>query len=260
MNPLTVTLVSETDWEGFSQAVRFLIGRGVPPNRVMWRLADPREIELFEASETVPARELPAKAALYLPSSFVDVARLAFLHKARARLDVLYRTVWRIGEDRRRWQNPLDPDRLQLEQMSRQVRREMHWMKAFVRFRRAVDAAGVQRHVAWFEPQHHIVEAVAPFFIRRFGALRWAILTPQVSIAWDDGVLSVGAGARKSDAPPADAGEALWIAYYRSVFNPARLNPRALKKGMPVRYWANLPEAASIGLLTRAHAQEKLDD
>ena len=260
MNPLTVTLLNETDWEGFSQAVRFLIRQGAPPNRVVWRTAEQRDIDLFEATGTAVARELPGKAALYLPASFVEVARLAFLHKARARFDLLYRTVWRIGEDRRRWENPLDPDRLLLEQMSRQVRREIHRMKAFVRFRRRVDAAQQQRYIAWFEPQHHIVEAVAPFFIRRFGAVRWVILTPRVSIAWDGGVLCVGAGARKADAPPADAGEALWLAYYQSVFNPARSNVRATKKRMPARYWAHLPEAAGIGPLARGYAEGEWDD
>jgi hypothetical protein len=36
--------------------------------------------------------------------------------------------------------------------------------------------------VAWFEPEHYIVEAVAPLFERRFAQMRWAILTPERSV------------------------------------------------------------------------------
>ena len=54
--------------------------------------------------------------------------------------------------------------------MARQVGREIHKMHAFVRFREVADAAaaGGRRHVAWFEPAHHVLRAVAPFFVRRF--------------------------------------------------------------------------------------------
>ncbi|HCK82583.1 MAG TPA: hypothetical protein DIC59_14120 [Candidatus Competibacteraceae bacterium] len=82
----------------------------------------------------------------------------------------------------------------------------------------------------------------------------------RVSASWDGNALSFKAGARKEDAPPADAGEALWIAYYQSIFNPTRLKVRALKRGMPVRYWANLSEAASTGPLTRRYPEGKPHD
>ena len=55
-----------------------------------------------------------------------------------------------------------------------------------------------------------------------------------------------GPGAQRSDAPPPDAGEALWLTYYRHIFNPARLKLSMMKKEMPTRYWHNLPEAALI--------------
>ena len=53
-------------------------------------------------------------------------------------------------------------------------------------------------------------------------------------------------GARREDAPGPDAGEALWLAYYRATFNPARLKLAMMCREMPVRYWKNLPEAALI--------------
>ena len=102
------------------------------------------------------------------------------------------------------------------------------------------------RHVAWFEPGHHVLEAAAPFFARRFATMRWAILTPRASVEWNGRALAFGPGARREDAPPADAGEALWLAYYRSIFNPARVKVAMMKKEMPVRFWKNLPEAAAV--------------
>ncbi|WP_043820802.1 DUF4130 domain-containing protein, partial [Rubrivivax gelatinosus] len=70
---------------------------------------------------------------------------------------------------------------------------------------------------AWYEPAHHVVDAVAPFFARRFATLRWSLLTPRRSARWDGERLAFGPGARREDAPGADAGESLWLTYYASL-------------------------------------------
>jgi DNA polymerase len=136
----------------------------------------------------------------------------------------------------------------------------MHKIKAFVRFRTIADAGDERAplHVAWFEPEHHIVEATAPFFARRFTAMRWAILTPERSVRWDGERLWLGPGARRDQAPPADAGERLWLTYYQSIFNPARLKLGAMQKEMPKRYWKNLPEAPLIQPLAAAAGERSL--
>jgi uracil-DNA glycosylase family protein len=116
---------------------------------------------------------------------------------------------------------------------------------------------------------------VAPFFVRRFTQMRWAILTPERSLHWEPppsvhlsalplegeappealalgattGTLTFGPGARREDAPPPDAGEALWLTYYSHIFNPARLKLAMMQKEMPRRYWRNLPEAELIAPL-----------
>ena len=178
---------------------------------------------------------------------------LALLHADRGRHDLLYRLIWRLQHDAALRGDPIDPQRLQAERMAREVRRELHKMKAFVRFRPLAGEPGLSPlHVAWFEPEHHVVEAVAPFFVERFAQLRWAILTPLASLAWDGDRLVVGPGASRADAPPADAGEALWLTYYQHTFNPARLKLRMMRKEMPRRYWKNLPEAVAIGPLAAA--------
>ena len=172
------------------------------------------------------------------------------LHVDPGRFGLLYRLLWRLTHEPALRHDPLDGDRVQAEHMAQAVRRDMHKMKAFVRFRPLesnVEAAPL--HVAWFEPEHHIVEAVAPFFARRFAQMRWAILTPMRSVEWDGASLQFGPGARKQDAPPPDAGESLWLTYYRNIFNPARLKLAMMEKEMPRRYWRNLPEAELISPL-----------
>ena len=103
-------------------------------------------------------------------------------------------------------------------------------------------------------PTHHIVEATAPFFARRFAQMHWAILTPERSVRWD-GRAALRPRRPPRDAPPADAAEQLWLTYYASIFNPARLKLAMMEKEMPRRYWKNLPEAVLIQPLAAAAAE-----
>ena len=76
--------------------------------------------------------------------------------------------------------------------------------------------------------------------------MRWTILTPDRCVFWNGQQLAFGRGAVKREAPTDDALEDLWRSYYASIFNPARPKLAAMKAQMPVRYWANLPEAQMI--------------
>ena len=135
--------------------------------------------------------------------------------------------------------------------MAKSVRRDAHKMKAFVRFRK-VENESRETFVAWFEPEHHIVERTAPFFMRRFAGMRWSIVTPRISAHWDGASLSFGNGANRRDCPDGDALEKHWRVYYASIFNPARRKVSAMRAEMPVRYWRNLPESRLIPELTRS--------
>jgi DNA polymerase len=80
--------------------------------------------------------------------------------------------------------------------------------------------------------------------------MRWSILTPDESAHWDGRCVAFGPGVPRSEAPTEDELEDLWRSYYRSVFNPARVNPKAMRAELPVRHWATLPETRAIpGLL-----------
>ena len=40
------------------------------------------------------------------------------------------------------------------------------------------EATGREQFVAWFEPEHRIVQLAAGFFEKRFASVDWSILTP----------------------------------------------------------------------------------
>ena len=259
----SITLASAIDIEGFRRACRRLWAAQVGPVHVSWHAADDVEGDLFEATGELPADDAVAAGAepVRVPPAFVELCESVVLHRDPGRFGLLYRLLWRMQREPGLRHDALDADWVQARQMAQAVRRDMHKMTAFVRFRTLAPIAPGEPslHVAWFEPEHHIVEATAPFFMRRFANIRWAILTPERSVEWDGVRLRVGPGARKEDAPPADAGERLWLTYYEHIFNPARLKRSMMLREMPRRYWANLPEAALIDPLSARAAERSMD-
>ena len=270
-----INLQGPSDLAGFRSAARRLLAQQVRPESVSWHSSHDSMRDLFavagegdagvrldgapldapEASDSPDSSDSPALSAapaIGVPAEFLQLCQTVILHSAAHRFGLLYRLLWRLQHEPALRRDPLDADWIEAQHLAQAVRRDMHKMKAFVRFRTVQDEAfktrpeGGPLHVAWFEPEHHIVEAIAPFFARRFTQMRWAILTPECSVDWDGASLRFGPGALKADAPPADAGELLWLTYYQNIFNPARLKLKMMQKEMPRRYWKNLPEATFI--------------
>lgn len=254
---ITVKLSGQTDIDGWRVAARALVMRGVPPDQVGWAIAGDASSDLFEerahpASETPPA---PEGATFTVPRAFVELAGTVVCHRDPERFALLYRVLFRLREEPHLMKIASDGDVRRLEAMAKSVRRDIHKMRAFVRFR-AIGDGPEARHVAWFEPDHFIVEVNAPFFVRRFTGMRWTILTPLASADWDGTRLVIGPGATKADAPSEDDAESLWRTYFSSIFNPARLKVKAMQAEMPKKYWRNLPEASLIPQMIRG-AEEK---
>ncbi len=231
--------------DAWRDAARNALHAGVPPDALDWDDAD--RPSLLGASLPVPD---PARAGARVPRGLLALAERVLAHRDPHRHALLYRLTWRLANgEPTLLSNPLDADVQRAHQLEKAVRRDLHKMKAFVRFRAL---PGVEeRFVAWFEPEHRIVDLVAPFFARRFAGMRWAILTPYRSVAWDGQALAFGQGATPADAPGEDAQEALWQAYYAHIFNPARLNPRMMRQEMPQKYWKHLPETHRLPTLIR---------
>ncbi len=239
----TVVLSSGADLDGFRRAVRGLVGRAVAPEDVVFSTA---MADLFGGSLVVDG------APLSLPRAAADLIAKVVCHRDPQRYALLYRLIWRLLHGERDLLSVAsDPLVHRLAMMAKSVRRDLHKMHAFLRFRRVAEEAR-ERYVAWFEPDHYILEAVAPFFVGRFGALHWSILTPVGSLHWDTKVLRQGPPGRREDSPDHDDFEAGWLDYYESTFNPARLNTTAMRAEMPKKYWRNMPEAALVPELVRS--------
>lgn len=246
-----VRLDREDDFDGWRSAARALALAEVSPDELVWTVGD-APADLFGADAALP----DATGAFTVPRPFVELAQSVIAHADPERFALLYRMLVRLREAPRRIEDRADPLLRRLEEMAKAVRRDIHKMRAFLRFRE-VDTPEGPRFVAWFEPEHHIVRMNAGFFVRRFASMRWSILTPELSLHWDGETLAEGPGAERGDAPQGDPVEEVWKSYYGAIFNPARLKIGAMLKEMPRKYWKNMPETALVPeLIAGAQARE----
>ena len=227
--------------EAWRAAARDLASHGVPGESVEWLPGD-APASLF-AKESGGA-EGPARA-LKVPRGFVDLVEKVTHHSDPQRFARLYDLLLGLQERPRLLEDVADRHVSQVMAMRKSVRRDMHKMTAFLRFREIEAKGGRRSFFAWFEPEHPITEITAPFFARRFGDMDWLIATPHLSARLVEGELDFLPGAVRP-VTGGDPTEELWRTYFRNIFNPARLKVAAMRSEMPKKYWKNLPEAALI--------------
>jgi DNA polymerase len=217
----TVTLAGETDSIGFRREARALLAALVSPDEVSWQTSHPATDSLVAAAASRRASQAPTN--LLLPRSFMSLCETVMLHNSPRRFGLLYGLLWRAVHEPGLMNNPLDADRVRVLHMAQAVRRDMQKMKNLIQFRTLQDEQGGALQLAWFQPEHHIVEAVAPAFARRLPQqTRWSILAPERSVRWTGEVLEFGPGVSAADAPARDAPAEGWLALYRSAFGAAR--------------------------------------
>ena len=222
------------------ETARGFLASATPPEAISW---DDTTVQagLFDEH-----RAQPTDRTITAPRTFLSMANTVVWHSDPARFARLYAFLWRLRDAPHLMTDRGDRDLAVLRAMEKNVHRCQHKMKAFVRFRETGDRDDARRSfAAWFEPTHHTVEPTAQFFVRRFADMNWQILTPGISAFFDDGRLRFEQDVPRPDLP-ADAGEELWITYFRNIFNPARLKVQAMQSEMPKKYWKNMPEAAAI--------------
>ncbi len=245
------TFTFPAHFAGWRAAARKALISGLAPDSVGWQAVFDQAPVVTDAGERLPRQ-------FRVPREFLELARAVSCHDTEDRWSLLYIALWRCthGEpallDLRG-----DPVVKALHDRASAVRRDCHKMHAFVRFRRVVDEEGGEeggeRFVAWFEPEHHIVERTADFFRERFSNMRWSILTPRRSAHWEaEGRVWFSEGVDRRLAPESDELEQAWRVYYRSIFNPARVKLDAMRSEMPQKYWRNLPESSEITSLVAA--------
>lgn len=245
MSPHRIALKNGADLDGFRRAVRWLVAEELAPQHIVWSIEGvPSSFGTAEVKDAPPVS---------LPRSVARLIELGVCHGDPERYALLYQLVWRIlNGERDLLEIVSDPLMHRIDMMARAVRRDLHKMYAFVHFRR-MKGENLERFAAWFEPEHFILEASAPFFIDRFRSLDWTILTPVGSMRWDRRKLTFGPPARREDAPSEDGLEEGWLGSDERAFDSARMSPIAMRTAMPKKPWRSLPESAAIpGLIQTA--------
>lgn len=237
-------------FDAWRTAARALASNDISADNVQWAMEGDAQ-SLF-AHDT----PLPAPREMSVPKTFLPLAKLVCANRTAGAHDLLYRVLLRCRSGHSLLGNRADPQVQQLETWAKNVRRDMHKMKAFVRFRDVTpQGANRRQFLSWFEPDHRIEEPIASFFTRRFGDMDWVIVTPEVTTRFNGGTLSHEAVA-SARLDLSDETEDLWRTYYANIFNPARLKIKAMQSEMPKKYWKNLPEADLIpGLIAQAEAR-----
>jgi probable DNA metabolism protein len=222
---------------------RPLLSAGVTPHTAVQVIAGTSDVAI--ASNT-------AMRQISLPVALMRLLDSLSCFRADGRYELMYRLAWRaIFENRRLLEDAADPDVRHATVMDAAIRRDVHKMHAFVRFREVLDDAGDPAFFSWFEPEHEILRRGAVFFAKRFPNMTWTIATPDGAAVWDRRSLNFVESPAPEVRPASDRYEDLWRTYYRHICNVARINPSAMQREMPQKYWKNLPEAAEIGLLIR---------
>ena len=141
----------------WQKAARRALAQGLAPEHTIWEELGSNQpaLAVFDEHET---QGHEPDTRFRVPKSFVESATRVACHRDPKRWGLLYRLLWRLthGEPHL-LEIVVDADVNDLMRMDKAVRHDVHKMRAFVRFR-AIEHDGAEWHVAWFEPEHHIME------------------------------------------------------------------------------------------------------
>src|SRR6476659_7042344 len=133
-------LSSAIDLTGFRNEARELLAHQVPPDQVHWETGQAVDADLFaQPDQARTSKGIPRAATAIVPASFMRLCEVVVLHNDPQRFALLYRLLWRLVHEPTLRNDPIDPDMMLAQQMAQAVRRDMHKMKAFLRFRQVAD-------------------------------------------------------------------------------------------------------------------------
>ncbi|WP_176511493.1 TIGR03915 family putative DNA repair protein [Pseudomonas faucium] len=258
-----IALDCDERFDTWREQARKLLGHGIDPAAVTWSQGPMADLLAIPAAPP----EGPGPFRATVPAALLPLLEQAARYRGEQRWNLLYEVLWRVAHGDRTAM--LAGDRLgsELHRRIKQVSREAHHLHAFVRFVPLPAQLAEQLQldlVAYHEPAHDILPSASPHFADRLGRQRWLIATPLDGIRFDGQAFDYQRQcpddwrqwARNADDPGAE----LWRTYYRHTFNPARLNPDALRLHMPGRFWRHLPEGMLIPQLEGLARQGKQRD
>jgi len=148
-------------------------------------------------------------------------------------------------------ENFIEPCVLKLNQLNKQIGREVHRMHAFVRFQQATDGL----FVAVVEPDFNVLPLIGDHFAKRYAAQRWVIYDSRrhYGLYYDthtteyvtfpaEGHLRLRQQVKDALSAAEDQYQMLWKDYFDSVNIPERRNLKLHLQHVPKRYWKYLTE------------------
>ena len=247
-----ITSQFKANFESWRKEARKHLMAGVTPDKINWGSQDTLFTEFNFNESFVP---VVLKSEFKVSPEFIELAKTVSYARNTDRWDLLYRILFRL-----QYENPqllnitVDSDIRKAELLVKSIRRDIHKMHAFVRFKKEIvmtKNGEEEYYVAWHKPEHLITQIATPFFARRFGDRKWSIYTPDESAHWNLEKLTFGAGLEQREFTTKDDWDEVWKTYYRSIFNPARIKIKMMKSEMPVKYWSSMPETELIKELIR---------
>ncbi len=237
------------DWR---ELARTFLQNKISPQEINW---DQNQKSLL----IQPIPEADPNKIIFVPPHFLKLAKKLSHSRYSERWDLLYRLLYRMNfEEKNLLQNNVDPDVSKANLIAKSVSRDIHKMHAFVRFKKTIKDNN-ELYMAWHKPEHLIVPLAAPFFARRFGDRPWTIFTPDQSAHWNGKSLTYFEGISQEQFNVDDTFDEAWKAYYSSIYNPARINLKAMKQEMAPKYWSTLPEVSEIKRLIQNNPQRLLE-
>ncbi|HVF46559.1 MAG TPA: TIGR03915 family putative DNA repair protein [Pyrinomonadaceae bacterium] len=237
----------DNSFDAWRDAARGLLANGVPPSDVTWS-SGRQQPGLFAEATTAKDENREIRVS----PEFLRLARTVACFDDAEKWPLLYRILFRLHHENRNLlmiESDIDVRRARV--MEKAIGRDVHKFHAFVRFRKVENVSGDEVFAAWHVPAHFTVERAVPFFARRYGTMMFSILTPKGCAHWNREQLVFSPPVDAAMAPKTDEAEDLWLLYYRSIFNPFRLNVSVMKRELPVKHWPTLPEAVLIPELVR---------
>jgi DNA polymerase len=239
-----VELNGGADLQGFRETLRIMTLCNVPPRQITWTA----RVGLERSGNRGQSAYGAAGRPIILPRYVVGMIELVVCHKDPEKYALLYDLVWRMQHDEKNPPFGKDGDELvlRLETMKQSVRADLRKMQECTRFLQIDDPIVGERFIAWFEPEHYVVERAGRHFVDRFGSLDWTILTPMGSLRWDRKELRIGPPAVLGEGRETDALEIAWRPHEESVFNPSRTNEQVMRQLMPDVYRQKVLEGQGV--------------
>lgn len=227
-----IPLDSETDFDGWRKAARTLALHHVAPTDVTWSVQGQTKDQMPPGLSEAPSLPpIETESTFSVPANFIELARIAILHRDDERFALLYRLLWRLKADHDLLGTITDPDVALAATMAGSVQRDAQRMRDLVRFRE-IGREQKAHYAAWFEPEHHIVAFTVPFFARRFSDMPWSILTPDVCAHWDGHAIVFTPGISRTERPAPGRLEETWRRHFQPDRGPMSEAPGKRRRNL----------------------------